>query len=116
MGDYPRLASFDLDTERFCARILKMNPNPLESEMAQYHDDEWIDVDDGMIDVESFGDMIDDFHDYDEELEDRMDDAHEEYNDPDDYYDDSMDGDFDSAMRDAGFGTDEDYGYYGEDY
>ena len=33
-----------------------------------------------------------------------------------DDYDDSMDGDFDSAMRDAGFGTDEDYGYYGEDY
>jgi hypothetical protein len=34
-----------------------------------------------------------------------------------DYYDDSMDGDFDSAMRDAGWGTDEDYGYYGdEDY
>jgi hypothetical protein len=97
MGDYPRLASFDLDTERFCARILKMNPNPLENEMAQYHDDEWIDVDDGMIDVESFGEMIEDFHE-------------------DDYYDDSMDGDFDTAMRDAGFGTDEDYGYYGEDY
>jgi hypothetical protein len=33
-----------------------------------------------------------------------------------DEYDDSMDGDFDSAMRDAGCGTDEDYGYYGEDY
>jgi len=33
----------------------------------------------------------------------------------DDSYDDSMDGDFDSAMRDAGFGTDEDYGYYGEE-
>jgi hypothetical protein len=97
MGDYPRLASFDLDTERFCARILKMNPNPLENKMAQYHDDEWIDVDDGMIDIESFGEMIEDFHE-------------------DDYYDDSMDGDFDSAMRDAGFGTDEDYGYYGEDY
>jgi len=29
-----------------------------------------------------------------------------------DDYDDSMDGDFDSAMRDAGFGTDEDYGDY----
>jgi hypothetical protein len=27
------------------------------------------------------------------------------------YYDDSMDGDFDSAMTSAGFGTDEDYGY-----
>lgn len=26
--------------------------------------------------------------------------------------DDSMDGDFDSAMASAGFGTDEDYGYY----
>ena len=42
----------------------------------------------------------------------------EEYEDDDwDDFDDSMDGDFDSAMRDAGFGTDEDYGYYGgEDY
>jgi len=29
-------------------------------------------------------------------------------------YDDSMDGDFDSAMTSAGFGTNEDYGYYGE--
>jgi len=34
----------------------------------------------------------------------------------DDSYDDSMDGDFDSGMSSAGFGTDEDYGYYGEDY
>ncbi len=33
-------------------------------------------------------------------------------------YDDSMDGDFDSGMASAGYGTDEDYGYYGgnEDY
>ena len=30
-------------------------------------------------------------------------------------YDDSMDGDHDSAMTSAGWGTDEDYGYYGED-
>ena len=30
-------------------------------------------------------------------------------------YDESMDGDFDSAMTSAGFGTDEDYGYFGED-
>lgn len=29
-------------------------------------------------------------------------------------YDDSMDGDFDSAMASAGYGTDEDYGYYGD--
>ena len=30
-------------------------------------------------------------------------------------YDDSMDGDFDSAMASAGYGTDEDYGCYGND-
>ena len=33
----------------------------------------------------------------------------------DDYCDDSMDGDFDSAMASAGFGTDEDYGLF-DDY
>ena len=30
-------------------------------------------------------------------------------------YDESMDGDFDSAMASAGYGTDEDYGDYGSD-
>ena len=30
-------------------------------------------------------------------------------------YSDSMDGDFDSAMASAGYGTDEDYGYYGDE-
>ena len=56
---------------------------------------------DGLVDVEGYCDeMMEGVYDYNE----------------DDYYDDSMDGDFDSAMRDAGFGTDEDYGYYGEDY
>ena len=30
-------------------------------------------------------------------------------------YNDSMDGDHDSAMASAGFGTDEDYGYYGDE-
>ena len=29
--------------------------------------------------------------------------------------DESMDGDFDSAMTSAGYGTDEDYGYYGDE-
>ena len=29
-------------------------------------------------------------------------------------YNDDMDGEFDSALASAGFGTDEDYGYYGE--
>ena len=31
-------------------------------------------------------------------------------------YGEDMDGDFDSAMASAGFGTDEDYGYYGEEF
>jgi len=56
---------------------------------------------DGLVDVEGYCDeMMEGVYDYHE----------------DDYYDDSMDGDFDSAMRDCGFGTDEDYGYYGEEY
>lgn len=32
-----------------------------------------------------------------------------------DNVDDSMDGDHDSAMESAGWGTDEDYGHYGDD-
>ena len=39
-----------------------------------------------------------------------------QFDDSDDDFDDSMDGDHDSAMESAGWGTDEDYGYYGEDY
>jgi hypothetical protein len=35
--------------------------------------------------------------------------------DMDDTYDDSMDGDHESALASAGWGTDEDYGYFGED-
>jgi hypothetical protein len=35
----------------------------------------------------------------------------------DDFYDDSMDGDHESGLASAGWGTDEDYGYFGgEDY
>lgn len=30
--------------------------------------------------------------------------------------DESMDGDLESGLASAGWGTDEDYGYYGEDY
>ncbi len=38
-----------------------------------------------------------------------------DFDEPDTYPDDSMDGDHDSAMASAGFGSDEDYGYYGND-
>jgi len=33
----------------------------------------------------------------------------------DDSFDDSMDGDHESALSSAGWGTDEDYGFYGDD-
>jgi len=33
----------------------------------------------------------------------------------DESFDDSMDGDAESALASAGWGTDEDYGFYGED-
>lgn len=33
----------------------------------------------------------------------------------DDSFDDSMDGDTESALASVGWGTDEDYGYYGDD-
>ena len=96
MNDNPRLGFFDIDPEKFSGMMDELLKKGV-IDMANYNDDEWNDIDDGMIDVRSFGEMIEDIHE-------------------DDYYDDSMDGDFDTAMRDAGFGTDEDYGYYGEDY
>lgn len=46
----------------------------------------------------------DDYNDFNEMVEDSWDDS----------YDDSMDGDHESGLSSAGWGTDEDYGYYGE--
>ena len=90
MNEYPRLGFFDIDPDKFSAMIEEFKRKDV-IDMANYEDDEWIDVDGGVSE--------------------------------DDYYDDSMDGDFDSAMASAGFGTDEDYGlyddyddFYGEDY
>ena len=112
MGEYPRIASLGLDTAELCARIDRC-ANPKETEMTpseNIYRSEYDEVD-GIVDVEGYGeDAYNDGWDVDDYVED-YEDGYE-----DDYYDDSMDGDFDSAMRDAGFGTDEDYGYYGEDY
>ncbi len=54
-----------------------------------------------------------DIFDEDFEGEDLTD---EECHDLENEYDDSMDGDHQSGLASAGFGTDEDYGYYGSDY
>jgi hypothetical protein len=42
-------------------------------------------------------------------------DFNEMENSADDSYDDSMDGDHESGLSSAGWGTDEDYGYYGDE-
>jgi hypothetical protein len=42
-------------------------------------------------------------------------DEEDEENDWDDSYDDSMDGDAESAFESCGWGSDESYGYYGDD-
>ena len=52
----------------------------------------------------------DDYNDFHEEI-----DADELENSWDDSYDDSMDGDLESGLASAGWGTDESYGYYGDD-
>jgi len=55
---------------------------------------------------------------YDTNFNDYMDacdiDTDDLLEDEDSDYDESMDGDFDSGMASAGYGTDEDYGYYGD--
>ncbi len=48
------------------------------------------------------------------ELDEIRDQMNEDEGYDDDDYDDSMDGDHDSAMESAGWGTDEDYGYFGD--
>ena len=67
---------------------------------------------DDMYDIDSNYDDHDDFY-----RDDSDPDGDGDY-DPDydiwDEDDESMDGDHDSAMTSAGWGTDEDYGYYGE--
>lgn len=54
-----------------------------------------------------------DYSDYNDDRD--FDDENSGEMDWDDSYDDSMDGDHDSAMESAGWGTDEDYGHYGDD-
>jgi len=49
-----------------------------------------------------------------QDLEDQVMGIEEELNEIEDSFNDSMDGDDASALASAGFGTDEDYGYYGD--
>jgi len=87
------------------------------------HPDPLFDPDNALEDDMNYDDYNDfygentDYSDYNDGRDEI--DGEELENSWDDSYDDSMDGDHDSAMESAGWGTDEDYGYfgdYGEDY
>ena len=86
---------FDVDSVEFSGMLRKL-VTPGETKMAAWEFDE-------------NGDVFPE----DQERYDALMDEWDEYNDD---YNDSMDGDWDSGMSSAGWGTDEDYGYYGEDY
>jgi len=79
------------------------------------HPDPLFDPDNALEDDMNYADDVDasnydDYNDFYGEI-----DADELENSWDDSYDDSMDGDHDSALSSAGWGTDEDYGHYGDD-
>jgi len=74
------------------------HPDPLFDPENSYEDDE----------MNPNHDDYDDFH-YSEDIS-----ADDIENGWDEDYDDSMDGDHDSAMTSCGWGTDEDYGHFGE--
>jgi hypothetical protein len=80
------------------------------------HPDPLFDPDNAMEDDMNYDDHNDFWGLPENELDEIRDQMNEDEGYDDDDYDDSMDGDHDSAMESAGWGTDEDYGYYGEDY
>ena len=100
MVPYPRINSFDIDPARFSAMMEefrayseteeKKMPNDYEEMEQESRLYPWLDLA-----------MTEEY--YDEEWDEE-------------YEDDDMDGDWDSGMTSAGWGTDEDYGYYGEDF
>lgn len=70
---------------------------------------------DPLYDYEDFDMDRDNFYGESMDYEDYNDDAGDDEWHDDDEDNDSMDGDTESALSSAGWGTDEDYGYYGED-
>lgn len=79
-----------------------------EDNMSNHFDDYQYDYHDSF-----YGEDSSSYHpDADHEVDSQFDDNEDDF---DDNYDDSMDGDHDSAMESAGWGTDESYGYYGDD-
>ena len=78
------------------------------------HPDPLYDADNSYEDDMNYDDH-DDFWGLPENKLNELQDEEDEENDWDDSYDDSMDGDHESGLSSAGWGTDEDYGYYGDE-
>ena len=93
------------------------HPDPMFDPDNAYEDDDMMIEDENYDDHNDFWGLPENELD---EIRDQMNedegyDEENEENDWDDSYDDSMDGDHESALSSAGWGTDEDYGYYGDD-
>jgi hypothetical protein len=94
------------------------HPDPLFDPDNSYEDDDMSHFDDYQYDYRDafYGEDSSSSHpDADHEIASQYDDTADSDCGHDDYYDDSMDGDHDSAMTSCGWGTDEDYGHYGDD-
>ena len=96
------------------------HPDPLfdpdnsyeDDDMATNHSDYHYDYHDDFYDEDSSH-----YHpDADHEIASQFGEEKNEDEEWTDDYDDSMDGDHESGLSSAGWGTDEDYGFYGEDY
>jgi hypothetical protein len=93
------------------------HPDPLFDSDNSYEDDMNYDDYNDFYDEDSSNYHPDAAHEVSTHFDDpELDDHEDDFDDFEDYYDESMDGDHDSGMTSAGWGTDEDYGYYGEDY
>lgn len=86
------------------------HPDPLFDPDNSYEDDDMLydSTNEGWNEEYGMGNDYDDHEDFHEQIVEHYD---ENYGED---YDDSMDGDHDSAMTSCGWGTDEDYGYFGE--
>ena len=100
MSPYPRISSFNIDPVRFSAMIEEFRAYSETEEKKMPNDYEEMEQESGLYPWLDLA-MTEEYYD-------------EEWDEED--WDDEMDGDWDSGMSSAGWGTDEDYGYYGEDF
>ena len=105
MSPYPRLMSLNLDPSKF-EEIMKSLVEKEGSKVWEF--DEKGDV--LPENQERYDNLMAEWEEWEDEA------VLEDWDDEPGWDEDDMDGDWDSGMTSAGWGTDEDYGYYGEDF